>query len=459
MNLWILTEEKPKKNVIELLLNRLAKDRKLKVALDKIRIVPITKQKRFSFTHQVVGISIESISKIFLKIVSGRSSFVDFLIFMQEDGPDKDSVPLYAVEETKTADIESRNTGVYQRCSKFVFIDFFHPNCKKIMLYNLQVDTKSAPTATNIFGTRMLLTIGVEILGKTLDRNVFRPFDSISELIDLKSKMRMPPTGNVPILIKKFDDRIEVSGRLFKSGGLSHDPNIGALSIIAKTLRVLGWDKDIIITKHGLHQHHVSPRNKLIKIAGRLNIKLDGLIVPKPKPRGEYWHYEKRSEKIATIFLHLILEEMDEIEVIYENHAGCERGYFKTPSEDYIVIHKYIGNDKSKGVLNIPDLIVCDHQRKQILILEGKRHDKVVDGIEDLKRYGPLEEEYVNKYYPRYTVTKHVVLFGGAQTQIRQPEVAFLLNSNGDMILATHTPSVLKDAVQELFMKQDVRTI
>ena len=78
--------------------------------------------------------------------------------------------------------------------------------------------------------------------------------------------MRAAPTGNVPILIKKYDDKITVSGRLYKktkSGeGLSHDPNIGALSIISKTLRKLDWDKDIIITQHGLSQQHVGRRNK-----------------------------------------------------------------------------------------------------------------------------------------------------------------------------------------------------
>jgi len=138
------------------------------------------------------------------------------------------------------------------------------------------------------------------------------------------------------------------------------------------------------------------------------------------------------------------------VDVIYENHAGCERGYFKTPNGDCIAIHKYIDNDKSKGVLNIPDLVVCDNSRKQIHILEGKCHDRVADGLRDLELFGPLEVEYVKKYYPGYTVTKHVVLFGGASTQIIRPEVAFLLNSNGDIVLAPHTPSAVKDAVGKL---------
>lgn len=73
---------------------------------------------------------------------------------------------MYAIEETKTDDKESRNTGVYQRASKFVFVENYYPNIKKIMLYQLKVEQKEKATATYIFGTKLLKTIGVEILGK-----------------------------------------------------------------------------------------------------------------------------------------------------------------------------------------------------------------------------------------------------------------------------------------------------
>lgn len=66
------------------------------------------------------------------------------------------------------------------------------------------------------------------------------------------------------ILITKYDNKITISDRLFKSGSLSHDPNIGALSIISAVLRKLGWQKDIIITQHGLSQSHLKPKNKFI---------------------------------------------------------------------------------------------------------------------------------------------------------------------------------------------------
>lgn len=450
MNLWILTEERPKKMVIEQIIRKFGDDKKLKVDISNVRIMPIIKDKKFSFMHKVLGVTIESIDNIFMKIVSGKSSFVDFLVFIQESEPNKDSIPIYAIEETKTSDVESRNTGVYQRCSKFVFVDFYYPNCKKIMLYNIQIKSKHRPTETNIFGTRMLMTIGVEILGKNLDKNLFKPFSSISELIDFKNNMRAPPTGNVPIQIKKFNDRIEVSGRLYKAGSLSHDPNIGALTIICKTLRFLGWNKDLVITQHGLSQNHLTPRNKFIRIANQLNIKLDGLTVPRSSLPKEYWYYEEESEKVATIFLHLILEEINGVEIIYENHAGCERGYFKSKSGKYIAIHKYINNDKSKGILKIPDLIVRDDKRKRILIIEGKRWDKLTEGINALAEYDPIEKEYIKKYYNEYNISRNVVLFGGFSRTIRNPYIAFLLNSNGEMVTSDYTPDTIKEAIKNL---------
>ena len=123
------------------------------------------------------------------------------MIFYQKDEPSLKDEPIYAIEETKTDDKESRNTGVYQRCSKFVFIQSYYPNVKKIMLYNLQIDQKLEPTSTYIFGTKLLLTLGVEILGKKLDKEIFTPFKSINEIIELKGNMRKAPKGNVPIMI------------------------------------------------------------------------------------------------------------------------------------------------------------------------------------------------------------------------------------------------------------------
>ena len=118
------------------------------------------------------------------------------------------------------------------------------------MLYHLKIEQKEEPTATYIFGTKLLQTIGVGILGKKLDEKVFTPFNSIEEILGFKKQMRRAHKGNVPILIKKTDNKIVISGRLYKSGGLAHDPNIGALSLIGAEIRKLGWTGEIVITKH-----------------------------------------------------------------------------------------------------------------------------------------------------------------------------------------------------------------
>lgn len=239
-NLWFLTEERPKKEVLATIFQKFAKDYGFAVFIDTLRILPILENDKFTFTYEVTGFQCNKVNKVFIKTVSGNSSFTDFLIFYQENEPTQTDTPIYAIEETKTDDKESRNTGVYQRGSKFVFIKNYYPTIKMIMLYNLQVEQKEKPTETYIFGTRLLLTLGVEILGKKLDETVFVPFENIDEIIDFKANMRKAPAGNVPIALTKSKNKIEISGRLYKSGGLSHDPNIGALSIICAVLRKLG---------------------------------------------------------------------------------------------------------------------------------------------------------------------------------------------------------------------------
>lgn len=101
------------------------------------------------------------------------------------------------------------------------------------------------------------MTLGVTILGKHLNSKIFIPFKAIDEIIAAKNSMHRPPADtNVPIIINcdKKNETIEISGRLFKNNSLSHDPNIGTLSIIAACIRKLDWTGRIVITRHGLTQ-------------------------------------------------------------------------------------------------------------------------------------------------------------------------------------------------------------
>lgn len=456
MNLWILTEERPKINVLKQILEEFTADYRVGAFVDNLRILPIVKNKKFVFTYELIGFRCNKINKIYIKTVSGNSSFVDFLVFYQDKEPVETDKPIYAIEETKTDDSESRNTGVYQRCSKFVFLNNYYPNVKKIMLYNLQIEQKEEPTQTNIFGTRMLLTLGVKIVGKKLDKNVFIPFKSIDELVEFKNSMRRPPKGNVSIVISKHADKIEVSGRLIKNDSLSHDPNIGALSIIANVLRVLGWKKDIVITQHGLVQKHVQNKdNKFILIANILGIKLQGLVIPVTKPKLDYWHYDILGEKLGTIFIHLVVESFTEGYSIFENHAGCEKGYFITPKGEHIPLAKYEDRDAYKAgnkekIIYIPDLVLLDPKNKEIINIEGKKYERRFYGIEELNNYDVVERDYIHKHYPKFKIIRTVVLYGSDNEKILEVEIGFLLNKKGQMILGIKAPKIFVEGINNL---------
>lgn len=455
-NLWILTEERPKTSVLQTIFSYFAKDQNCGFFGDTIRIIPLLdKNKCFDFTYKVIGFTCAKVDNIYIKTVSGSSSFTDFLIYYQVELPKPSDIPLYAIEETKTDDKESRNTGVYQRCSKFVFINYFYPTTKKIMLYALQVEQKENPTETYIFGTKLLQTLGVVVLGKKLDDEIFKPFTSIDEVIAFKKKMRKAPAGNTPIQITKTDNKIQISGRLYKSGSLSHDPNIGALSIIATVIRKLGWTKQIEITQHGLQQCHIRSKNKFVQIANQIGIGLDGLSVPEVALPKEYWHYDNQGEKLGTIFIHLVVENFTESYSIFENHAGCEKGYFHTSDGQHIPLAKYADReaykkgDKDKIVF-IPDLVLLDIKENEVLTIEGKKYQNMEQGIKELNNYDSFDSLYLEKYYPKFHIVRTVVLYGGNKEHIAQIEVGFLLNQKGKLILGIKAPKLFKRAIENL---------
>lgn len=456
-NLWILTEERPKYEVLKQILNKFVTDNGFTGFVDNLRILPILEDGKFSFTYELTGFRCNRVNKIFIKTVSGYSSFVDFLVFYQDDEPDPSAdTPVYVIEETKTDDSESRNTGVYQRCSKFVYASSFYPSVKKIMLYNLRMEQKETPTVTNIFGTRMLITYGVEIMGKELDASTFKPFSSVDELIAYKNSMRKPPAGNVPIEITKIDDTIFISGRLFKANALGHDPNIGALSMISATLRKLGWTGKIIITHHGLKQEHIKKTNKFILIANQTGINLEGLSLPTPKPHTEYWRYDVTGEKIGTIFVHLVVESFTEGYSVYENHAGSERGYFITATGEYVTVDKYLdrvaykNGDKAK-IINLPDLTILDVTRKEVVNIEGEMYKNKLTGIKQLSLFDAFETLFIRKNYPSFSIVRSVVLYGGDDPNEKfEVEVGFVLSKDGDLVLGIKAPAIFKDAIERL---------
>ena len=449
--LWILSEERPKEAAIRFVLGKFAKDQGLPSFIDKLRVIPLNNEESdFSFWYEILGYKSPKVEKVLLNIVSGSSSFVDFLVFFQEAEPKPGDRPLFMVEETKTDDSESRNTGIFQRASKFVYAELHYPKMDLNIFYNLQVQQKENQTGTNLFGTRCLSTIGVKIAGKILDPELNRPFENLEEMINFKNSMKKAPKGNVPILIEVVGQALHISGKLLKGNSLSNDPNIGALTLIGSTARKLGWKGEIVVTKHGLSQKHVGARSKFVRIASAIGMSLDGLKMPKSSLEYPYWGYDHTGEKLASIFVHLVVEEFTNGTSIFENHAGSEKGYFITSNKTYLALEKYVPGVEPRKSLDIPDLILLDPDRKLVLNIEGKTYQNMQLGIDTLKNYGDIERLYIKQHYPGYEIQRSVVLYGSRNERIEPIQVSFLLNEEGKMILGIKAPELFREAFKNL---------
>ena len=226
-------------------------------------------------------------------------------------------------------------------------------------------------------------------------------------------------------------------------------------SLISAAIRKLGWVGDIVITRHGLRQRHIQADNKFVKIANKLNLQIHGLSIPASRPQDNYWKYETEGEKLGTIFIHLVVENFTEGYSIFENHAGCEKGYFITSDGKHIPLEKYSDRKAYKAgnknkIISIPDLILIDFGRSEVINIEGKKYQFRQNGIEELKNFGDIEKSYITKYYPKFKITRTVVLYGGTEKKIVEIAVGFLLNENGDLVLGIKAPELFRDAIKNL---------
>ncbi len=110
---------------------------------------------------------------------------------------------------------------------------------------------------------------------------------------------------------------------------------------------------------------------------------------------------------------------------------------------------KYKAGDKSK-IIHIPDLIIIDFDRTEIINIEGKKYKFKHKGIEELNNYDYIEKNYILKHYPKFKISRTVVLYGSSNEEIIEIEIGFLLNENGKLILGIKAPQIFKEAITNL---------
>tara|TARA_Y100000741_G_scaffold77027_1_gene56172 strand:+ start:263 stop:1651 length:1389 start_codon:yes stop_codon:yes gene_type:complete len=444
-NLWILFEERPKSEVIKKILQIYSDDNNCTIDVKNINIKPIFKKKVFQFCYEVENCKISGIDKIYLLLVSGYTSFVDFLLFKSKTKPlENNNLKdcLYGIEETKTDSSESRNTAAGQRGTKFIFLDYFkllssNPTLKKLMVYN-NLDTQIEIEAESVkFIKKCLITNGIKFYGDYSDN--YKKFQNIDELINSKNNLRQPPKGNTPVRLTKKNNIIEISGILSKpstEGNIGHDPNQGQLITISDTLRKLGWQNKILITKHKVKQIYINKArgNKFMFAMQILNMELEKIDTPQINIPKNYWYYENTGEKVASILLHLICNYLD-FKSIYENHAGSERGYFYTSNRTEIVVNKkYNGQN-----INLPDYVFSDEKTKTIFICEGEMFSNYKKGIAQLEGFDLFINLYVKKHFPKYTIIKSIIL-ADANSNKCLDKTIFQLNTNGKIVYSNSLP-------------------
>ena len=156
----------------------------------------------------------------------------------------------------------------------------------------------------------------------------------------------------------------------------------------------------------------------------------------------KYWHYERSSEKMASILLH-IMAENNGMKAIYQNHAGCERGYFITKDNKFIALPK---KDKNNINLYIPDLVLYSSRYNEILLIEGKKLSTIKGGLKKLKIMNNIENEYIKVVYPECEIYRYLSIFGGNLQKIPHEKVLFYLTNEGNIYINNNAPSLIKNS-------------
>ena len=87
----------------------------------------------------------------------------------------------------------------------------------------------------------------------------------------------------------------------------------------------------------------------------------------------------------------------------------------------------------------------------KILLIEGKQSSTLDQGLEEIKHFESIENEFIKKYYPSYSITRWVSTFGENiyPTGLHQ-KVLFHLNKDGTYLLNDNAPKWLKDLFQKV---------
>ena len=325
---------------------------------------------------------------------SDNTSMVDCIIdIFGNDGNIKDGL---LIEITQSTD--SRNAISYQRISKFVFLSALdkYTSYTKVMWFT----TDFTPTTdTHRVGLSLMDYIGLEFY----NLKEFTP-SSLVEAEKIKNNCVKKAETDIPIKFYINHDlkRISVECKLFKSGSLSHDPNIGFLSALIFIANKMNYE--IFVSSHCLTEKIIkSYKGKLYKICALLNKKINFKIDDKTITWYNYTYnanddYHKNLEDGEKLSMINFCRDMEEkgLKFIFRNIAGCEREKISSDGNLISVPKK----------IKIPDLALL--KNGNLVLIEGECSKNINKGIQQLETFGDFVE-FMKKHFVFDKVEKYVI--------------------------------------------------
>ena len=106
-------------------------------------------------------------------------------------------------------------------------------------------------------------------------------------------------------------------------------------------------------------------------------------------------------------------------------------------------------------IIHIPDVIVYDPSRQEIVNVEGKKYSNRKAGIEDLDNYDYIEEKLIIPSHNPKSIIRTVAIFGSKETSIKEKKISFLLNEDGLVVLSDEAPAIFREALERALSTQD----
>ena len=361
--------------------------------------------------------------------------------------------PNYIIEITKNDEGDSGNQ-CYQRIEKFSYCKLYwgerYNQINKFLLYTIYIENKSESIPFKI-SNELLNIFGVKVLKINMNTNIINRIqpnnDNLESFLKLNNSTRAHKTSiNNRIVYNEEDNSYVITTNLIhnkkkREKSNIHDPNTGYIVGVCAFIHKHSPDSNIIVTeKCGLFENHINNKSKLwtcLKLfSGKMQIydNTNKLIEKDWHSINAFPNYikEPSGEKLSSMRIHLDFELNENFEIMFHNHAGCERSFLNINNE-YLRC----------GPKNIPDLVVRDKLNKKIYIIEAKINNKVkiAKGEEQLRKsriwfdINVTDNEEILTSFEDYTIEEKICVYSqsnGTHPTYLENKLMLSLKENGD---------------------------